>query len=369
MGTKLDYTLESPEERKALVEKILEEQQNTITPAYLEILADYLILCMEKQERKEKKILTDNRLATVNKRETSFEGLVDQLEKNSGKCGGEDSIYNLLLTEPNKNQLFKPKISITQNDIETISPLKQLREAIHDWEERLKHASGKDAFIIKKALIEMRKEQYIIKQAYKKPITIKKIMHNAFTGGLKLDDTSSIYWNTEDAGDPKNGELSVSGISLMSPEIVSIILCNYSRLKEDSWGKFDGDTWYLMQAFDAISEKVFKNNLYYRRLIEYKIDRMQNLQIQDALQQEFGIRHSPEYISSLWRNKIPKMIAAAAKEEFLIWYYKINKLPLKKCSKCGQFKPSHNTFFSRNKTSKDKLYSICKTCRNSKKET
>ena len=68
---KLDYTIESPEERKALVEKILEETPDP-SPAYLEILADYLVLCMEKQE---KKILTDNRMATVNKRETSFEGL------------------------------------------------------------------------------------------------------------------------------------------------------------------------------------------------------------------------------------------------------------------------------------------------------
>ena len=55
------------------------------TPAYivqeeklihnLEILADYLVLCMEKQEKKERKILTDNRMTTVDKREVSFEGL------------------------------------------------------------------------------------------------------------------------------------------------------------------------------------------------------------------------------------------------------------------------------------------------------
>ena len=72
---KLDYTLESPEERKKLVEQILEETPNP-SSAYLETLADYLVLCMEKQERKERKLLTENRMATVNKRETSFEGLV-----------------------------------------------------------------------------------------------------------------------------------------------------------------------------------------------------------------------------------------------------------------------------------------------------
>ena len=48
---KLDYTIESPEERKALVERIIAESPD-LSPKCLEILADYLVLCMEKQERK-----------------------------------------------------------------------------------------------------------------------------------------------------------------------------------------------------------------------------------------------------------------------------------------------------------------------------
>lgn len=72
---KLDYTLENPEDRNNLVKKILEENPEP-NEKYLEILTDYLIFAMEKQEKKEKKILTDNRMMTVNKRETSFEGLV-----------------------------------------------------------------------------------------------------------------------------------------------------------------------------------------------------------------------------------------------------------------------------------------------------
>ena len=86
---KLVYSLQTPEERSELVKKILEENPEP-NEKYLEILADYLILCMEKQEKKEKKILTENRLATINKREISFEGLVSQLEN------GEDGIYNLI---------------------------------------------------------------------------------------------------------------------------------------------------------------------------------------------------------------------------------------------------------------------------------
>lgn len=146
---KLDYTLEKPEDRNELVKKILEDNPDP-GEKYLEILADYLILCMEKQERKERKILTDNRMTTVNKRETSFEGLVSQFEN------GEDGIYNLI--KEDKNVIFQPKISITKKDLEEIPELRQLREAISIWEQKLKTAKGRDAYIIKSTLIELRKD-------------------------------------------------------------------------------------------------------------------------------------------------------------------------------------------------------------------
>ena len=98
-----------------MVEQILAENPDP-NDKYLEILADYLILCMEKQEKKERKILTENRMMTVNKRETSFEGLVSQLEN------GEDGIYNLI--SENKNTIFQPKITITKKDLEEIEPLR-----------------------------------------------------------------------------------------------------------------------------------------------------------------------------------------------------------------------------------------------------
>lgn len=49
----LDYSLDSPEERKKLVQKIIEETPSEkLTPRYLDILSDYLVLCMEKQEKR-----------------------------------------------------------------------------------------------------------------------------------------------------------------------------------------------------------------------------------------------------------------------------------------------------------------------------
>ena len=344
---KLDYTLESPEERKQLVEKILEECPNP-TPQYLETLADYLVLCMEKQEKKERKVLTENRMATVNKRETSFEGLVSQLEN------GEDGIYGMISND--KNQIFQPKVMITKKDVEEIPGLAQLREAIKMWEEKLKTASGRDAFIIKTAIIELRKDQYILKDAYRKPIIPKNITRSRNFTPLESD------FSFDD-----EGYVVPEGVSLCDPKVISAILCNYSLLKQESWGEYERDLWYLMYDFDEVADAALKEYPLYDRICEYKIDGLQNIDIQEKIQEEFGIKHSVEYISSLWRNKIPKLIASEAEDRLLDWYF-LNEMKgkYKKCSRCGEIKLAHNKYFSKNKTSKDGFYSICKKCRNSK---
>ena len=344
---KLDYTLQTPEERNELVKEILKETPEP-NEKYLEILADYLVLCMEKQEKKQKQILTENRMTTVNKRETSYEGLVSQLEN------GEDGIYNLI--NESKTTIFQPKVTITKKDLEEIPSLRQLREAINIWEIKLKQAKGRDAYIIKKALIEMRKDQYVIKNAYRKPIVFNKINRSNCASKLIEDFTLD-----------ENNYIIPSGVSLCDPKDCSLILCNYSQLKEDGWGRFENDLWYLMESFDKIISEALEEYPMYEEIVKCKIDGMQNIEIQTILKQKYNITHSLEYISSLWRKKIPNLIASKAEDLELDWYY-LNKEKgkYKRCSRCGQIKLAHNKYFSKNKTSKDGWYSICKECRNKK---
>ena len=349
---KLDYSLQTPEERNEFVKKIIDETPpEQLTNKYLEILSDYIIFAMDKEERKQKKILTDNRMVTVNKRETSFQGLSDRLEN------GEDGIYNMIAND--KNIIFTPKISITQEDINTIPALKDLREAIEVVEKQEKAATGKKKFLLKKQLIEMRQDQYVIKNAYRQPMCFSNAIKSM--SQINLDEKITI---TED------GELRSNGVvTLIDPKHVSALLCNYSKLKEDAWGKFWSDSYFLMEDLDALIEKTLKEKypLYYD-LVVYKIDGRQNIEIQNLLFQKHGIKHSVEYISSLWRNKIPKLLAEQAQEDYLIWYYTTQERgKWKRCSRCGEIKLAHNRFFSKNKTSKDHFYSICKCCRNKKK--
>ena len=348
---KLDYSLETPEERKALVEQILQEDPNP-SSAYLEILADYLVLCMEKQEKKERRLLTENRMATINKRETSFEGLCTSFEN------GEDSIYNLVTND--KNVIFRPKVQITKKDLEEIPELQTVRDAIEFWEQKLKTATGRDAYIIKSTIIELRKDQYLIKAAFRKPIVSSNFMPSV----------SAIPLNEKVTIDEESGYVIPNGVSLMNPKVVSAVLCNYSALKEQCWGQFDDDLWFFIKDFDQVADKALKDYPVYERLVTLKIDGKQNQEIQEILETEFNVHHTTEYISTLWRNKIPALIASEAEDQYLDWYYReCAPGKYKRCSRCGQIKLAHNKYFSKNKTSRDGFYSICKKCRSKKTHT
>lgn len=348
---KLDYTLQTAQERSDFVSGVLQETNpEKITSKYLEILSDYIIFAMDKEERKQKNILTENRMITVNKRETSYQGLVMKFEN------GEDGLYNLITND--KNILLTPKTSITQKDIDDIEPLRVLREAIEIVEKEEKAATGKRKFLLKKQLIEMRQDQYSIKSAYKPPMYATGMVKSF----VKADLSENITMN--ECQEP----VSDGFISFFNPFHISALLCNYSLLKEESYGNFMNDCYYLMQDLDNLIERTLKDKypLYYDLLI-YKIDGKQNTEIQELLDKDWGIKHSIEYISSLWRNKIPKLIAEQAKEDYIMWYYTTQERgQWKKCSRCGQIKLAHNRFFSKNKTSKDGFYSICKDCRNAK---
>lgn len=353
METKLDYSLKTAQERAEFVSHLPQDQLKN--KKYLEYIADYIIMAMTPEEKKKKEILTSNRMITINKRETSYQGLVSKFEN------GEDGLYNLIIED--KNVLLTPKDKITEKDKAEIDALAPLEEAISRVEKMIATAAGKRKFLLKKQLIEMRQEQYIIKNNYKQKNLLlpgNNSGKNPLKGFSKIDLTEHIH--IDENMEPVSDGL----ITFFNHNHVSALLCNYSALKQDCDGKFTSDAYYMMMDFDNLIDAALaaKYPLYYKLLI-YKIDGKSNAEIQQLLEKEFNVWHSVEYLSCLWRKKIPKIIAEKAKEDYLMWYFTYQeKGKWKRCSKCGQIKLASNRFFSKNNTAKDGFYSMCKECRN-----
>lgn len=351
----LDYSLKTAEERNELVKKIIESATpEQLTPYYLDILGTYIVLAMDKKEKKDKMIQTPNHLkGCVYVRETSFQGLASSFEQ------GEDGLYNLI-TDFDKNIILTPKDPITQKDIDEIPELKELVDEIAKLEIRFKKARGKDKYLIKKQIIEMHQDKFIIRASHK-PVVKSMHLTKITNGHLNLNEEVSVN---------NKGDVVVKGlISCCNAQHVSALLGNYSKLKEDSWGKLNDDLWYQMTHLDDLIDKIFNNeeNQYLLDIIIWKIDGLKNEKIRQNLIEKHKITYSEEYISSLWKNKIPKMIAEQCEQDYLEWYYtEKEKGQWKKCSCCGQIKLANHHFFSKNSTSKDGFYSICKMCRSKK---
>lgn len=208
---------------KQLIPTLAPEQLNN--KKYMEILANYVIAAMTPAEKKAHTYLTDNRQLTINKRETSYQGLTDQFEN------GEDGAWNLFNEVADKSIRLTQKKSISAEDLAEIPELRDLKESIAVIENLEAKAHGKDRYRLKKWLIELHQEQYIIKDIFKPTMSANAIAKTI--AHMDLGENISIGEDGEPHSDGR--------ITLFNPAHVCALLCNYSALKDEAWSKFSSD--------------------------------------------------------------------------------------------------------------------------------
>ncbi len=332
----LDKKLATYEERKELVEKELKRiGAENLSVRQLDKISSYLIEGTNPEARGE--IITANRLVTVNKRETSREGLIDKLE------GGESAFYQLI--KQDRSTILTPKVEITEEDIAEVPGLAQLREEIAKLEKLLKTSDKLDTKSrgkVKQTIIEMRRDQYVLKNAYRQPIFGK--------GNPTVMDTDATY-----------------DLSLQDASQVLALLVNYPQLKEEFLDNNMSDMKWILEDLDRLIKKALKDKESLMFILQGKMIGASNNEIRALLKEIFNLDHTQEYISSLYRNKIPALIVEAARDEWINYMY-TDKLKgnYKRCSRCKKIKLANNRNFSINRTSSSQFYSICKECRNKK---
>lgn len=152
MSLQLDYNLSTSEERIKYVQKILSESsKNQINNRTLSYLSDYILFIGDKNQTKKEReadhpILTRNREATIDKRQISYDGMVESLEN------GEDGLYNMIRND--KNQILDPRDPITQEEKEKIPGMQEYMNTIERLKLQFEHASGAAKWSLKKTIIE-----------------------------------------------------------------------------------------------------------------------------------------------------------------------------------------------------------------------
>lgn len=352
---KLDYKIKDRDGRLAHVEKILASTpSDKLNPQYLAYMSDYLLFVADKnQTKKEQKaenpIVTKNREVTVSKRQTSLEEVTSNLEN------GEDGLYALITND--KNQIMDNKTRITDQDIEEVPGLRECLDTIEKLKIQFDKAQGPQRYALKRQIIETWQQIYILRSSFRNtPVKGRTSNQIKSMARMVLDEIITL----DKDGYPQSDGL----ISLFNPAHVSFLLCHYSQLKQECMGEFGSDMHYLLMDLEDLVDEVLREDqpILYDLLI-WKIDGKLNREIQQLMESHHGVKHNEQYWSTLWRKRIPNLIARKAQENWLLWHFTNEAYGnWKQCGKCGEVKLAHPMFFSKN-TSLDGFYSICKECR------
>lgn len=106
----------------------------------------------------------------------------------------------------------------------------------------------------------------------------------------------------------------------------------------------------------------------HNRILDAKMNHLSNNYICDMLKKEFGVNHSANYISTIYKQKICNKIADAATLHYDYYLNREIATAWKKCTCCGEFKLRDTREYIRRARSSDGLSSICKVCDKEKRD-
>jgi hypothetical protein len=193
-------------------------------------MATYIVEASEKENKNtdnKHSILTQNRLQTIDKREVSLEQ-ISQVDEEKDILNNYINSLDIKKQE-SKNKLLCHKISITGKDLQN-KYIKQIEECISQLKNKINtpnYAFKNDISKIKAIIIDLKKDEYLIKSCINKTITFNKLN---FTKKGEINYYQSTGYNEND----NYKFINDSSFYFHKPEHIAALIQNYNSLKEYS---------------------------------------------------------------------------------------------------------------------------------------
>ena len=357
----MDKNILNSKDRIEYINKIINNNKADFNKLELEKMANYIIEISEKEDKINKKynILTNNRMQTIKKREVSLEQMLQNEEQKETNNSYLSSIE--MKKKENKNLFLCRKNIINKEDLSNFY-INQIENCIIFLKNKINDSNYQykdDIAKIKSIIIELKKDQYIIKNCINKTIYFNKINF------IKKHEMN-YYEKTGYVNNNNYVFINDSTFYFHDPKHLSALIQNYNLLKQSSINEVQSTIYWILIDFENLLNFAFKDekNNKYKDIVFYKMHDYSNEEINNILKNKYGKGYSLMYISSLINKIIPNFLSEKYNEYITEWLYTYKKYgKWKKCSKCKKIKLANKYNFSVNKKGKYGFHSICKECR------
>ncbi len=383
---KLDFNIYLAKDRLEAIRSIPLE---TLTLTELETVTNYVLYGKDEDgtsvvDRKEVEIKT--KFNSYNKQK--FVSLDEMMESPT---------FDENILQKDHTHYKKVKPSIDKDKAATVPGMAQLWQEIEQLQHTLDQNSGKepmqegtkilstkDQYYLKHYLIQLRTQQYYLMDSYFPTIMGKKNKGEYHEDQFRFQMSYPIFprgtcksKDDKDFQHPYYDNVAPAQASLDSEiekldrenkpyfdfrneEHLYYLILHYQDLRSWIEGYPEAPLWELIWTLDFYIGKA-KLSEQQRLIVEGKKAGLSNKEIRVKLNEELGIDHQVNYISTIWKKAV-KLIVEAVELNYDEYLCKDYKKAWKKCRCCGEIKLMDQRNFVKKTKSIDGFTNRCKSC-------
>ena len=433
---RLDFTIPTLEERIKFIDEYVngeEFKKKPLTSEELEMCGNYLLWGKDATgknavQKKEVQIETRNKTWAREKENESLEALFESLTFNenniitptAARPKVQKEVFSRSEALANCPEELKPVFTGLFKRIDTLDLLLNYYDLIHgkrknppreellkrftkEQQEKLKedstHLNQFNYLKLRHQLVELRKEQFSLRDSYKftirrepiynyAPEPITKVLDfdiKVFPLGFFYSDqkVSNLIFKPIDQLVPEN--FSTEDLSLISKfywdkrkeekekkleeffdfreiEHVYNLFLNYFDLEDTiELKEIESTTQFLLKTLEYYAANSNLSDIY-KDILKLKVQKKKNQDVADFVNQKYGKSYTSNYISTIFKQKIIKKITETAAYHQTIIESIYFPEEFKTCNTCGKTLLKCSDNFVRKERSKDGFTNRCKNC-------
>lgn len=385
---KLDFSIENSKDRLEAIKSI---PLDTLTKKELETVTNYILYGKD-----------EDGTSIVQKKEVQIKSKFNSYQKKENTVTSLDALmesptFDESIFQKNKTQYkkVKPETLFKNEKVKDIVGMKELWESIEKLQDIKDQNQGKkelqegtpilnqtQLYYLNHQLIELYSQQYLLKDMIFPTIFSKKnkAEYHENLGDQQLNIPILPRGVFSEEGDlffkepyritdaaarsiDNEEEIIASGkpyFDFRNKDHLYQLIQYYGDLKVSVENQPDSIIHNLLWTLDFYIEKANLSDQQ-RLIVEDKKFRYQNRDIRRHLEQELGISHRENYISTIW-NKAIDLIIEAVELNYDEYLCKDYKKAWKRCNKCGRLLLRDPRNFVRKSKAADGLTGRCKIC-------